>query len=143
MSNSEKYAQYIAEQESRNLFNSSKGTDMKSYNQYVAEEKVSITEAEDAAVTKKVEKEDPDAIHIGTAGHEHVYSGGQPDHESHVYHIHNTKTNKTHTAMIDHGGEDTYSHAKVHKEFGGDKNVSKAASKIAHKDHKEEMEMFG
>jgi hypothetical protein len=141
MSNSEKYAQYIAEQESRNLFNSSKGTDMKSFKQYVAEEKVSITEAEDAAVTKKVEKEDPDAMHIGTAGHEHVYASGGGD--EHVYHVHNTKTGQTHTAVIDHGGEDTYSHAEVHKEFGGDKNVSKAASKIAHKDHKEEMKMFG
>jgi len=135
----EKYAQYIAEQEKRNLFNSSKGTDMKGFKQFVAEE--FIAEAEDSAVTKKVMRSDPDAMHVGTTGHEHVYAGAG-DGGEHVYHVHNTKTGKTHSAALDHGGTDTYSHAEVHKEFGGDSKVSKAASKIAHNDHKEEMKGF-
>lgn len=136
----EKYAQYIAEQEKRNLFNSSKGTDMKGFKEFVAEE--FIAESEDAAVTKAVKKADPDAMHIKTVGHEHVYSGGS-DGGEHVYHVHNTKTGQTHTATLDHGGTDTYSHPEVHKEFGGDSKVSKAASKVAHNDHKSEMKMYG
>jgi len=86
----------------------SKGTNMKSFKQYVAEELVNITEAEDSAVTKKVTKSDPDAMHVGTAGHEHVYAGAG-DGGEHVYHVHNTKTGQTHTATLDHGGTDTYS----------------------------------
>ena len=91
---------------------------------------------EDKSVTKKVASKDSDATHVGSTGHEHVYAGSQPDRGTHVYHIHNTKTGKTHTAAIDHSGR-SQSHNNVHKAFGG--KVSTAASKIAHKDHRSEL----
>lgn len=102
-------------------------------------EKLAEAAGEDKAVTAKVQKHDQDAMHIGSHGHEHVYAGGQPDSGTHVYHIHNTQTGKTHTASLEHDGEKTYSHSGVHKAFGGDSKVSKPASKIAHADHKDEM----
>lgn len=98
----------------------------------------SIHEAEDSNVTKAVVKhtDDPDALHVGTVGHEHVYAGESPDRETHVYYVHNSKTGKTHEAALEHAGE-ALSHDEVHKEFGG--NISKAASKMVHKDHKDEV----
>jgi len=131
MSNVNKYAQYLAEQEKRNVFNSSKEVNVRSFRSYVTE-----AAGEDKSVTQKVAKHDQDAIHVGSVGHEHVYAGEQPDHETHVYHVHNSKTGQTHTADIEHAGE-AFSHSEVHSQFGG--KVSKAASKIAHKDHKDEM----
>jgi len=94
--------------------------------------------AEDRNVTKAVIKHthDPDALHVGSTGHEHVYSGESPDRETHVYYVHNTKTGKTHEAGLEHAGK-ALSHDEVHKEFGG--NVSKAASKMVHNNHKDEV----
>lgn len=92
--------------------------------------------SEDKAVTKKVEKIDPDSFYQKTIGHEHIYSGGQSDRENHTYHVHNTSTGKTHSISLDHGGK-TMSHKAVRSE--SPKEVSDAAVKHIHKDHKEEM----
>lgn len=94
--------------------------------------------AEDRNVTKAVIKhtDDPDALHVGSTGHEHVYAGESPDRETHVYYVHNAKTGKTHEAGLEHAGK-ALSHDEVHKEFDG--NVSKAASKMVHNNHKDEV----
>lgn len=100
------------------------------------EELQQVNEAEDPAVSKKIAKHaGPDYAHVATHGHEHVYSGDQPDHESAVYHVHNTKTNKTHDVYIEHGGE-SMSHKEVHDEAHEQTNgaVSKTATKSIHKD---------
>ena len=99
------------------------------------EELQQLDEAEDKAVTKKIAQRADDHYHIATHGHEHVYAGDQPDHESQVYHVHNTKTNKTHDVYIEHGGE-SMSHKEVHDHAHEQTSgaVSKAATKSIHKD---------
>lgn len=105
---------------------------MKSFFQ-LREELQRLDEAEDPAVTKKIAKKDDDHYHIATHGHEHVYGGSQPDHETQVYHVHNTKTGKTHSIAVEHGGEE-YPHSDMRKEVPGLNKVSTAASKSIHKD---------
>ena len=102
------------------------------------QKKAGRSKGEDKSVTKKVAAKDSDATHVGSTGHEHIYAGSQPDRGTHVYHIHNTKTGKTHTAAISHSGS-PQSHNNVHRAFGGDSKVSKSASMIAHNDHRSEL----
>ena len=84
--------------------------------------------------------EDMDAEHIHSTGDEHIYVGGQQSRDEHRYHVHNSKTSKTHTIALDHGGYDTYSADEVHKEGKG--KISKAAALHIHKDHAKEMENY-
>ena len=114
------YAQYISEQS-------------KSHGKFHSGEVKPIMEAEDKEVTKKIAKKDPDHYHIATHGDEHVYGGSQPDHETAVYHVHNTETGKTHSIAVEHGGE-KYPHSDMRKEVSGMSKVSTAASKSIHKD---------
>ena len=86
-----------------------------------------------------IRKVDPDAHHHKSVGHEHIYIGAQPDRDTHTYHVHNSKSGKTHTVDLDHGGRDTYSHKEVHQAAKG--NISRAAALHIHKDHKSEMSM--
>jgi len=92
-----------------------------------------LDEAEDKEVTKKIAKRADDHYHIATHGHEHVYGGDQPDRETQVYHVHNTKTGKTHDIPVEHGGEE-YPHSDMRKEVSGMSKISTAASKSIHKD---------
>ena len=89
-----------------------------------------------AAAQSAVGKKDPDAFHISSHGTQHVFGGGDSDRENHTYHVHDTKTGKTHHVSLDHGGE-AMSHGEVKKQAG--QHVSPAAVKSIHKDHKEEL----
>jgi len=100
-----------------------------------------ITEnTEDPSVTKKVSQKDQDAFHIHTTGTEHIYGGGDPDRETHSYHVHNTATGKTHSFQLEHGGE-VVSRSQIRKM--APKEVSDKAVAAIHKDHKEEMQFSG
>lgn len=99
-----------------------------------------LREEENKAITQLVNKHTQskagDNIHLSTHGTQHIYSSGHSDEDSHVYHVHDTSTGKTHTVGIEHGGE-TASHKDVRK--AATKEVSDASVKAIHKDHKEEM----
>lgn len=97
----------------------------------------------DAEMTESVDKarsavqdHDMDADHVSSHGSQHVFQGTQPDRGTHMYHVHDTSTNKTHHVELDHGGK-TMSHGSVSKAAG--KNVSSAAAKAIHSHHKSEM----
>jgi hypothetical protein len=86
-----------------------------------------------------IRKVDPDAHHHKSVGHEHIYIGAQPDRDTHTYHVHNSKSGKTHTVDLDHGGRDTHSYKEVHQAAKG--KISRATALHIHKDHKSEMSM--
>ena len=83
---------------------------------------------------------DPD--HIGSHGHEHVYSThwGDGDDEATHYAVHNTKTNKVHKVPVEHGGEHISKKEVEHSINTNDPkgHVSAGARKHIHNDHKEE-----
>jgi len=83
-----------------------------------------------------VQDHDMDADHVSSHGSQHVFQGTQPDRGTHIYHVHDTNTNKTHHVELDHGGK-TMSHGSVSKAAG--KSVSAAAVKAVHSHHKSEM----
>lgn len=97
-----------------------------------------LTEGQEHESTVSKHTGDPDPVHIASHGHEHVYAGSGTDRGEHHYHVHNSQTGKTHTAVLDHGGEEPFSHKEVHAHFKG--KVSSAASKLVHKDHVMNME---
>jgi hypothetical protein len=83
-------------------------------------------------------KHDPDASHLKTVDGHKIYIGGNPDRETHIYHV-KDKAGKTHTASLEHAGE-AVSHAHVKKQLP--KHLHGAVSKAIHNDHKDEMSMY-
>lgn len=94
-----------------------------------------LNESEDMEITKKVTKIDPDAIHIKSEGHQHLYSGGS-DPEAHHYMVYHADTGKVRHITLEHDGEPLSS--REVKQHAG-KAVHPNLVKAIHKDHKEDL----
>lgn len=93
---------------------------------------------ENDRVTRHVAKHegDYDVYHAGRGeNHEHVLGGTQPARDAHVYHVHNTKTGKTHSFAIE--GSRKHPASKDDIRASAPKEVSNKAIDQIHKDHRE------
>lgn len=78
------------------------------------------TTAEDSSVTKKVVKhtQDEGADHVMSHHGQHAYIGQMDSSDTTTYHVHDSKSGKTHSVEVDHS-EGKASKNSFHKAFEG------------------------